>query len=50
MKSRGGRYLLSTLRHTVIGVARSKPTGPHSHVQKAMATSRATSETPALWP
>ena len=37
-----------TTRHTVSGVASSRPSGPHAHVQNATAMSRPTSETPAL--
>src|SRR4029434_9925105 len=49
-KASWGTYLPSTPRHTVSGVARRRPTGPQSQVQKAMAISNATCETPALRP
>jgi hypothetical protein len=34
--------------HTVSGVASTRPMGPQIHVQKAIATSSPTSDTPAL--
>ena len=40
----------STTRHMVSGVDSSRPTGPHSNVQKAAATMTATPESPVLWP
>ena len=45
--SRPGTCLPSTTRHTVSGVAMSRPSGPQSHVQNATDTSSATCETPA---
>src|SRR6266446_2532114 len=44
-----GTYLPSTTRHTVNGVDMTRPIGPHSHVQNAAATSKATCEMPVLW-
>jgi hypothetical protein len=43
-------YLPITTRHTVIGMASSKPIGPHSHVQNAAATSNAIGDTPVRLP
>src|SRR6186997_21207 len=42
-----GTCLPSTTRHTVSGVAISRPSGPHSHVQNATEISSATCDTPA---
>ena len=42
-----GTCLPSTTRHTVSGVAMSRPSGPQSHVQNATDASSATCETPA---
>ena len=48
MNSSSGTYLATTTMHTVSGVARMRPIGPHSHVQNAIAMSSPTSDTPAL--
>ena len=45
--SRPGTCLPSTTRQTVSGVARSSPSGPHSHVQKATDDEERDLETPA---
>ena len=42
-----GTCLPSTTRHTVSGVASSRPSGPQSQVQNATDTSSATCDTPA---
>jgi hypothetical protein len=42
--------LANTTKHTVSGVAKTSPTGPHSQVQNAAMTSTAISDTPALSP
>src|ERR1044071_7779473 len=46
-KSRPGTCLPSTTRHTVSGVASSKPIEPHNQVHAATATNSATCDTPA---
>jgi hypothetical protein len=45
-----GRYFPSTTRHTVSGVARSRPIGPQSQVQKKAARRIANGATPVLMP
>jgi hypothetical protein len=39
-RANGGTYLPSTLRQTVRGVAKKRPTVPHSQVQKRTATNQ----------
>ena len=48
MNSSRGTYFATTARQAVNGVANSSPTGPHSQVQNAIATSMASLEVPAL--
>jgi hypothetical protein len=50
MNSRPGTCLASTTRTTVSGVASTSPIGPQSQAQNVTEQSRATCETPALWP
>src|SRR5262245_13766387 len=50
MNCKRGMYLPITTRQTVIGVASSRPSGPHSHVQQSAETTIATCDTPALLP
>src|SRR3954454_945904 len=45
-----GTYFPMTTTHTVIGVERSNPTGPHSQVQNAAANSTASVVNPVLDP
>src|SRR6188474_1674119 len=45
--SRPGTCFPSTTRHTVSGVAKTRPSGPQSQVQNATDASSATAETPA---
>src|SRR5262245_32778430 len=45
-----GTYFPKTTKQTVMGVARIKPTGPHSQVQNAAATNTPTGDTPVPLP
>src|SRR5678810_38618 len=49
-KRRRGTYLPITARHTVSGVDRNKPIGPHSQLQNTAATITANDDTPVLEP
>src|SRR5579862_2981911 len=48
--SNSGTCFPRTASDTVNGVDNSKPTGPHNHVQKIAATSRANDEVPVRLP
>src|SRR5215207_5606132 len=45
-----GTCLPTTSTQTVSGVASSKPTGPHNHIQKTAASITATADTPVFLP
>ena len=50
MKRKLSMCLPMTTRQTVRGVASSRPTGPHSMVQKSVAMTTATGDRPVCWP